>query len=166
MKRLLFALIVMIMFVGLVFAGHGEKKKCNEEEVMAIKKVIKECYVKGIHMNRDVEALKKGFHPDFTILVMKEGGEMKKVPISKWIEKIKKWKEKEPELKTKYKHKLGMVDVAGNAAVVRLDVFKEGTYAFTDYFSLYKFSDGWKIVNNVFYHGKKHKKHKEKKKKG
>lgn len=165
MKRLLFALIVMIVFVGLAFAGHGEKKKCSEEEVMAIKKVIKECYVKGIHMNRDVEALKKGFHPDFTILVMKEG-EMVKVPISKWIEKIEKWKEKEPELKTKYEHKLGMLDVAGNAAVARLDVFKEGNYAYTDYFSLYKFDDGWKIVNNVFYANKKHKKEKEKKKKG
>jgi hypothetical protein len=166
MKRLLFALIVMIVFVGLAFAGHGEKKKCNEEDVMAIKKVIKECYVKGVHMNRDVEALKKGFHPDFTILVKKEGGEMVTVPISKWIEKIKKWKEKEPELKTKYKHKLGMLDVAGNAAVARLDVFKEGKYAYTDYFSLYKFDDGWKIVNNVFYANKKHKKEKEKKKKG
>jgi hypothetical protein len=156
----------MIVFVGLAFAGHGEKKKCNEEDVMAIKKVIKECYVQGVHMNRDVEALKKGFHPDFTILVKKEGGEMVTVPISKWIEKIKKWKEKEPELKTKYKHKLGMLDVAGNAAVARLDVFKEGKYAYTDYFSLYKFDDGWKIVNNVFYANKKHKKEKEKKKKG
>lgn len=163
MKKLMLVLIVMIVFAGFVFAGDTckEKKKMSEAE-MAVKKVLKEAYVKGLYINRDVEAIKKGFHPEFKMLVLKEDG-LKEFPLSKWIEKIKKWKEKEPEVKAKYKHKLAMMDVKGNAAMARLDVYKDGKYAFTDYMSLYKFKDGWKIVNKIYhYNPELHKKKKKK----
>lgn len=162
MKKLMLVLIVMIVSVGFVFAGDNCKEKKMSEEAMAVKTVIKEAYVKGMYVDRDVEAIKKGFHPDFKMQVLKEDG-LSEFPLSKWVEKIKKWKEKEPEVKTEYKHKLAMLDVKGNAAVARLDVFKDGEYAFTDYMSLYKFKDGWKIVNKIYHYNPEL--HKEKKKK-
>lgn len=163
MKKLTLVLIVMIVCAGVVFAGDKCKDKKMSEEAMAVKKVLKEAYVKGLYVNRDVNAVKKGFHPDFKMLVMKEDG-LKEFPLSKWLEKIKKWKEKEPEVKNAYKHKLSMLDVKGNAAMARLDVFKDGEYAFTDYLSLYKFKDGWKVVNKIYHYTPKPHKHKKKKK--
>ncbi len=164
MKKLMVMLVVMIVFVGFVFAGDTCKdKKKMSEDAMAVKKVLKEAYVKGLYANRDVEAMQKGFHPDFNMLVLKEDG-LKQFPLAKWLEKVKKWKEKEPEVKAQYKHKLAMLDVKGNAAVARLDVFKDGEYAFTDYMSFYKFKDGWKIVNKIYHYNPKLHKVKKKKK--
>ncbi len=44
-----------------------------------------------------------------------------------------------------------MIDITGTAAVVRLELFRDGVHVFTDYLSLYKFSEGWKIVSKIFY---------------
>ena len=42
------------------------------------------------------------------------------------------------------------MDVTGNAATVRLELYRDGKHAFTDYLSLYRFPDGWKIVSKTF----------------
>jgi hypothetical protein len=43
-----------------------------------------------------------------------------------------------------------LVDVAGNAAVAKLDVYRNDEFYSTDYMLLYKFVDGWKIVSKVY----------------
>jgi len=43
-----------------------------------------------------------------------------------------------------------MVNVTGNAAVARVEIYRDGKHAFTDYLSLYKFPDGWLIVGKIF----------------
>jgi hypothetical protein len=75
---------------------------------------------------------------------------IEKIPLAKVIEKLEKWKQLEPEIKQKNEFKLAMLDVAGNAAAARIDAFYEGKCEFTDYLSLYKFNDGWKIVGITF----------------
>ena len=42
------------------------------------------------------------------------------------------------------------VDVTGSAALVRLELYRNGKHAFTDYLSLYKLSEGWRIVAKTF----------------
>jgi hypothetical protein len=42
------------------------------------------------------------------------------------------------------------VDVTGNAAIAKIEVFKDSRHVYTDYMSLYKFKDGWKIVNKIY----------------
>ena len=42
------------------------------------------------------------------------------------------------------------IDVTGNAAVAKVDVYRSGKHTFTDYLSLYKFPHGWKIVGKIF----------------
>jgi len=150
MKKIQYMLIILMVFITLTFAGQtGEKKECNDKEVMTVKTVIKEVFLKGFYQDRDVEAVKKGFHPDFTMLALKDDT-IEKIPLSKMIEKLEKWKELEPEIKQKNEYKLAMLDVAGNAAAARIDAFYEGKCEFTDYLSLYKFNDGWKIVGITF----------------
>jgi len=35
--------------------------------------------------------------------------------------------------------------------VARVELFKEGKHLFTDYMSLYRFQEGWKIVAKKYY---------------
>jgi hypothetical protein len=43
------------------------------------------------------------------------------------------------------------VDITGHAATVRFELCRDGVHTFTDYLSLYKCADGWKIVSKTFY---------------
>ncbi len=160
MKKVMFVLLVLIIMVGSTFAGE-KCCKANAKDVEAVKKVIEAAYVNGIHINRDLGAIKKGFHPEFTMMIKSEKN-LKKVAISDWMKKIEAWKQKEPTITTKTKHKFTMVNVAGNAAVARIEIMKDGKHVYTDFMSLYKFDDGWKIVNKIFQSYKKHMKKKKK----
>lgn len=145
-------LMLFISFI-LLFGGSiiGKDMSNDDQESAAIKTVIEEAYVKGIHINREPAAIKKGFHPGFNMLVLGDDGKMIKVPIDKWIEKIEASKKEKPgPSKIKTTHRFAMVDITGNAAVAKIEVYKDSKHVFTDYMSLYKFKDGWKIVNKIF----------------
>ncbi len=43
------------------------------------------------------------------------------------------------------------MDVTGSAAAVELELAQNGKRIFTDYLSLYKFPDGWKIVGKIYH---------------
>lgn len=145
-------LVLFVSFMLLSGGSIGAKDMSNDDqESLAIKTVIEEAYVKGIHINREPAAIKKGFHPGFNMLVLGDDGKMINVPIDKWIEKIEAGKKKNPgPSKIKTTHRFVLVDVTGNAAVAKIEVFKDSKHVFTDYMSLYKFKDGWKIVNKIF----------------
>jgi putative lumazine-binding protein len=63
----------------------------------AIEAVVKAAYVDGVHAKGDPALMRRGFHPDFRMLTL-----------------------------------------------------RDGTHTFTDYLSLYRFPDGWKIVSKTF----------------
>ena len=44
-----------------------------------------------------------------------------------------------------------MVDVTGDAAVARVELYKDGKHIYSDYMSLYRFDDGWKIVGKIYH---------------
>jgi hypothetical protein len=114
--------------------------------------VVTEAYLKGVHINRDAAAMRRGFHPDFRMLVLGADGRMSAVTIDEWAGRVEKAAAnpaapKLPAIKYEFTH----VDVQGTAAVVRVEIWRDGVYTFTDYLSLYKFADGWKIVGKTFY---------------
>ena len=43
-----------------------------------------------------------------------------------------------------------LIDVTENAAIVKLQVYKDSKHFSTDYMLLYKYKDGWKIVSKIF----------------
>ncbi len=151
MKRTIFILGSVVLCFGLVVAGGDQNM---EKEKAAIQKVIEKAYVKGIHINRDPEAIRSGFHPEFNMLVLRED-KITKVPIENWIAKIEESKKKNPEPSdVETTHNFSLVDITGDAAVAKIEIFKDSKHVFTDYMSLYKFDDGWKIVNKIFHHHK------------
>jgi len=116
----------------------------------AIKQVIEKAYIQGIHGSQDEEKIRSGFHPDFAMLVL-QGNRMDKVTVGQWLDRIETMKADNSELwSAKTTHHFVLIDVAGNAAVAKLDVHKGEVHFSTDYMLLYKFEEGWRIVSKVF----------------
>jgi hypothetical protein len=122
----------------------------GEKEVEAVKRVIEEAYMEGIHRTQDRETVESGFHRDFRMLVL-EDDELRKVSLDEWFDRIEGMKADNPEMWSgESRHEFHLVDVAGRATVAKLDVYKNDEYFSTDYMLLYRFGDGWRIVSKVF----------------
>lgn len=117
-----------------------------------VTKVVTEAYLKGVHTNRDAAAMRAGFHPDFRMLVLGADGKMSAVTLEDWAGRIEKAaaNPNAPKLPA-LKYEFTQVDIQGTAAVVRVELWRDGVLTFTDYLSLYKFPDGWKIVGKIYY---------------
>ena len=125
------------------------------DERPAIVQVVTDAYVDGIHNFRDPAAIRAGFHPDFEMLVLREG-KLEKLALSKWIERIEEQNAKEaPPSRASGQRTteatFPVVEIAGTAAFCRVELARGGKLVFTDFLNLYKFADGWKIVGKSFY---------------
>jgi ketosteroid isomerase-like protein len=122
----------------------------EKTERQAIEQVVMEAYIRGIHGDQDEARVRSGFHPDFAMLVPKDDSILK-VSVGEWLERIEGMKASDPELwRAETTCDFLIVDATRNAAVVKLDVFKDAKRVFTDYMLLYKFAGGWKVVSKVF----------------
>ncbi|UCE43423.1 MAG: nuclear transport factor 2 family protein [Candidatus Bathyarchaeota archaeon] len=121
-----------------------------DEEEEAIKHVIEEAYIKGVHGDQDEGRIRSGFHQEFAMLVL-SNNTIQKVKVEDWLGRITQLKKENPELwKSKTSHDFKLVDVTKNAALAKLNVFKGKTHFSTDYMLLYKFEEGWRIVSKIF----------------
>lgn len=112
----------------------------------AIRRVITSAYVEGLHMNGSRDAIRAGFHPDFVMKVLTDEG-ITDVTIEEWIARL-------PAEGTSpshtVDHEIPDVSVSGVAATARVEILFDGRLVFTDYMSLYKFGDDWRIVAKIF----------------
>jgi len=142
---------IALIFVGLFVSSLATAQSDKDQ----IKKVIEEGYVHGAFNELNPEAMRKTFHEDFAIFSPK-GNEISKYPIDTWakgVEKRKSSDEFDPS-KNKWDHKFATIDITGNAAAVKIELSKDGKHVYTDYLSLLKFDDGWRIVAKVYYQHK------------
>lgn len=112
----------------------------------AIRQVITSAYVEGLHMNGSRDAIRAGFHPDFVMKVLTEDG-ITDVTIEEWIARLPA--EGTPPSRV-VDHEIPDVSVSGVAATARVEILFDGRHVFTDYMSLYKFGDDWRIVAKIF----------------
>ena len=116
----------------------------------AIRRVIEKAYIQGIHGDQDEETVKSGFHQDFAMLVL-QNDTIDKVTVDEWLDRVETMKAENPELwNAETTHNFELIDVAGYAAVAKLDVYKGTTHFSTDYMLLYRFEEGWRIVSKIF----------------
>lgn len=116
----------------------------------AIRQVIEEAYIQGVHRTQDAATVKGGFHPGFAMLVLADNT-VDEVDVDEWLRRVEVMKADNPELwSAETTHCFELIDVTGYAAVAKLDVYKGSTHFSTDYMLLYKFDDGWKIVSKIF----------------
>jgi ketosteroid isomerase-like protein len=103
--------------------------------------------VNGIWLEGDEAAARGGFDPAFVMQVAQETGTIS-VSLDAWLERLGLAGEALDENIT---HEIEVLDQVGAAAVARVRVYRAGEPLYTDYMSLYKTADGWKIVAKTFH---------------
>lgn len=122
----------------------------SENDVREIKQVIEQSYIQGIHEDQNRSLIDEGFHSAFEMLVLDDTGVLK-VNMDEWLPRIEAMKEANPEMwASSTSHEFKLVDVAGNAAVAKLDVYKGDKFFSVDYILLYRIGGKWQIVSKVF----------------
>ena len=135
--------LVVLMFFSLNLAADD-----NAE----VEKVIKSAYFNGAFNDMDTVSMRKGFHPGFAIFSAR-GNEISRYPIDEWIKGIEKRKN-DPDFdksQSKMDCKIVRFTVTGGCAGAIVEISKNGKKVYTDYLSLLKFEDGWKIVAKVYH---------------
>jgi hypothetical protein len=84
------------------------------------------------------------------MLVLQEDT-LNKVTVDEWLPRVEVMKRENPELwAAEVRHTFELVDVAGYAAVAKLEVYRGDIHFSTDYLLLYRFQEGWRIVSKIF----------------
>jgi len=140
MKKLLIAFLFLTVFAA----------TAQTTDEQAIRDVITTSYIGGIQNGGPSEDIRKGFHPTFTMLRLIDN-DVKPYAIEEWIAAIEKRKQENAPAQPKAEGKFITVDITGNAATVKLELYRDNKKTFTDYLVLYKFTEGWKIVSKTYY---------------
>ena len=112
----------------------------------AIRELIVQSYVNGVFKNRDPAAVRAGFHPDF-VMTVHTGDTVIVATREMWLERLNL--DGAPST-TPVEYVIRSVDVTGQTAVVKMEIYEDGARVYSDYLGLYRFSRGWRIVNKVF----------------
>ena len=147
MKKTILVSVITLLSFSALFA---QDEQVNQKEL--IKQVIQSAYVDGLCNNADEEAINIGFHPGFELLSAGKGNTMWKLPIYNWIDIAKEGKEKGNKYSFQNEYttvKFLFIDIAGNAAVAKIEFYEGEELNYIDYLSLMNFKDGWKIVSKI-----------------
>ena len=140
---------IIFILTGLLLAVFAAAQD-TESDKEAIKKIIQSAYIKGVFVDRDADAMAKGFHSEFSMQYLHDG-HLHKVSITRWMDSIKRGKQSNPEpVKAKYSCEIPIVDVTGDAAMAKIEISKDGKKVFTDYMSFYKMDNKWSIINKIY----------------
>jgi hypothetical protein len=130
-------------------AGSAQAQTGPDADRKAIEAVVRSAYVEGVHAKPSAEAMRKGFHPEFRMYVLRDGV-VSVVTRDEWAARIEKGaadrKDPLPEIRAEFT----LVNVTGNTAVAQVQLYRAGKHVFTDDLSLYRTAEGWKIVAKVF----------------
>lgn len=139
--------LLIISAAALLFAGAADLSARWADEA-AIRQTVQYYFDGG--RNRDSVALRKAFHPDARMLFAKEG-KLVVVPIGDYIARVTAEKRNPGEVDST-RRRVTSVDVAGDAAIARLELERPDALL-TDYMSLLKVDGRWVIVNKIFSRG-------------
>jgi len=144
MKRSVLFFITVLISLTTV----AQDKPTDKDMIL---KTIDKAYVQGLQNGNEIGNILKGFHPGFNLLGVDQNNHLTKLPIYTWYDMVEERiaAGEKPEVETTAKYPL--VDITGNAAVVKVELYRDGKMIFTDYLSLYKFGEGWKIVSKIYH---------------
>ncbi|HKE57563.1 MAG TPA: nuclear transport factor 2 family protein [Pyrinomonadaceae bacterium] len=134
-----FLLVTLLLLTTLTII---QAQQTNVDEA-AVRETVQH-YLHGLKFN-DVEGLKKAFWPEAKLFFIKRDNTLGQLTQEQWYKGFaaSAGKEEKGDLK------ITDVDITGNAASVKVvEVYETSKY--TDYLSLLKFPDGWKIVNKIY----------------
>lgn len=144
MKRLI------SVFVLLIATHFCLANSTSPDEAEAVRKVVQESYVDVLYGESGLENLRKGFHPEFNMYVYYKGVFSKRT-LDSWLERLETNRRKNAEKpKRNYRTEFAMIDVTGQTAMVKLIIYEDEKLKFTDYLTLYKVAEGWRVITKQF----------------
>jgi hypothetical protein len=103
-------------------------------------------YLAG-YLGTDAARIAAAFHPQAT-LIATDAGRVEIDPVAAWIGRVE-GRQARGERAPPATSETEVLDVAGDAAVARVRV-QFAAQTVTDYLSLLKSADGWRIVNKIY----------------
>lgn len=143
---MIFQILIGLMFFLTSLIMVPQHPGSDDEEKTQIKEVIVNSYVRGIFVERDEKLVMAGFHPQFSMHVL-DDNQIINAPLKMWLDRLGLDGQKNQDI---IDYKFKFVDVTGNSAVAKMEIFENSKQLYTDYLSLYKFDSGWKIVSKIF----------------
>lgn len=142
-----YALVVSLLILSSISPFAQEPDRQGTDDVTAIKEVLIDSYIKGIHIERDSIAVRSGFHPSFLMHVYADG-QIIQANLEMWLQRLNLDGVKNTDQIT---YTFQSIEVSGTAATVRMELYENSKHLYTDYFGMYKFTNGWQIINKIFY---------------
>lgn len=102
-------------------------------------------YIQG-HATGNGDFMRKAFHPEAKVMAFRDG----KLTNLTAEEFASRFNGKPADDEAQRKRRIESVEITGNAGIGKI-VLDYPSVTFTDYMSLLKVGDEWKIVNKVFY---------------
>lgn len=132
--------------VVLAIAGLVSPTRAQTPDELAVRRVIEDAYVTGVFISRDTAAVRRGFHPGFTLSVL-QGDSLLVVSLDAWLARLDLDGQRSSN---RVEHIIDRIDLARNTAHVTMRLFIDDRHVYTDFMGLYRFPDGWRVVNKVF----------------
>lgn len=130
----------------------NEKHEINvEEEKKAIQKVIQAALVDGYLNNYDVDEMEKGIHPEFRSMEVRNNtlSQRRYEDMLAYVERVKPTRPHGRRVKVTIEFL--MVDVIGNIGCAKVEFYDGPTLHGTDFITLMRFNNGWKIMGTIAY---------------
>lgn len=142
MKKLLVVSFVAIFGLLAIFQSTNGSSMATSE---AAARVPLDNYIQG-HATGNGDFMRKAFHTDAKIMAFRDGKLMNMTA----EEFASRFNGKPAADEAQRKRRIENVEITGNAGVGKI-VLEYPAVTYTDYMSLLKVGDEWKIVNKVFY---------------
>ena len=147
MKLFVSSFVLLVAFNCTLSAQDNDAVEFDKD---AIKELVEQFYVDVVFGSKDLEELKQGFHNEFNMYVL-HNNQIDKRTLQQWVARLEQVRSTNTQIKKpRYTHQVKLVDVTGSTGVIKIEVYADGKIKYTDYLSLYKFKDGWKIMTKLF----------------
>lgn len=138
---------LVIGLLSLVLCSHQAFAQLPERSV--IEQLVSESYVGPVYARTDINAMRRGFHENFTHYKL-EDGKLVTQNLEDWIKEIEEAR-KEKRSRSTFEWLYELIDVEEQTALVKLRIAENGQIRFVDYLTLYKFPrQGWKIITKQY----------------
>ncbi|OJJ20226.1 hypothetical protein BKI52_17300 [marine bacterium AO1-C] len=139
--RLSIVFFSLFLIQSVSFGQDGALDVQDPQEKKAIEATIQH-YFKG-GAESDISEFKKAMHPNAYLKFISKD-KYREIDMPTYYGFFKSGK------KNKRESKILSIDITGNAAAAKIRIYTK-TRIFTDYFTLLKFKEGWKIVSKTSY---------------
>ncbi|WP_165025832.1 nuclear transport factor 2 family protein [Dysgonomonas sp. ZJ279] len=154
MRKFLYTTIILFVFIlaSSQQAKSNNPKTKDKMEEQKIEKLLEEKYINAVANELNTDKMLELFHPDFAIFSA-DGNNLAKFPLLEWKKVIDDYKvdnKGNADLRN-LTHEFVFIDITGTAAIAKVQLYRRGELIATDYISLLKFNNDWKIVAKVPY---------------